>query len=47
MEIVVVLLVTLALVAGIAVAVVAIVHRNQQRALIRDNQLMPVRRSST
>ena len=41
MEIVVGLIVTLALLAGVAVAAVAIVHRSQQRAITRDNQLMP------
>ncbi len=41
MEIVVGLIVTLALLAGVAVAAVAIVHRNQQRAITRANQLMP------
>ena len=43
MEIVVALIVTLALLAGAAVAIVAIVHRKQQRAITRDNQLMPGR----
>ena len=41
MEIVVALLVTLALLVGAAVAVVAIVHRKQQRSIARDNQLIP------
>jgi hypothetical protein len=43
MEIVVALIVTLVLIVGVTVFVVAAVHRKQQRALTRDNQLIPGR----
>jgi hypothetical protein len=40
MEFVVLLVVTLLLIVGVAIAIVAVVHRKQQRALGRDNQLI-------
>jgi hypothetical protein len=43
MEIVVVLILALALIAGLTVAVVAFVGHKQQRAITRDNQLIPGR----
>ena len=43
MEIVVALVFTLVLVAGVTAAVVWVVHRKQQRAITRDNQLIPGR----
>src|SRR6476661_5572682 len=43
MEIAVVVILALTLILGLTVAVVAVVHRSQKRALIRDNQLIPGR----
>jgi hypothetical protein len=43
MEIVVAVILTLAVIAGLAVAVVALVNANQQRAMSRANQLIPGR----
>ncbi|OBA78708.1 hypothetical protein A9W99_23930 [Mycobacterium sp. 1164966.3] len=43
MEIVVAVILTLAVIAGLAVAVVAVVNANQQRAIARANQLIPGR----
>ena len=43
MEFVVALIVTLALITGATIAVLLIVHRKQQRAITRDNQLIPGR----
>jgi pyridoxine 5'-phosphate synthase PdxJ len=40
MEVVAVLVLALVVIAGLVVAVVAIVHHNQQRAVTRDNQLI-------
>lgn len=41
MEVVVALAVTLVIIAGVTVAVVGLVHRKQQRALTRNNELLP------
>lgn len=43
MEVLVAVILTLALIAGLAVAVVAVVGRSQQRAISRANQLIPGR----
>src|ERR1700744_4875451 len=43
MEVAVVVIVALILMVGLAVAVIAVVGHNQQRALARDNQLIPGR----
>jgi hypothetical protein len=43
MEIVVALIVTLVLIVGVTAAVVLVVQRKQQRALTRDNQVIPGR----
>jgi hypothetical protein len=43
MEIVVVLIVTLVLIAGVTAAVVGVVHHKQQQAITRDNELIPGR----
>ncbi|OBF86379.1 hypothetical protein A5791_21430 [Mycobacterium sp. 852002-51163_SCH5372311] len=43
MEVVMAVILTLAVIAGLAVAVVAVVNANQQRAVARANQLIPGR----
>ena len=43
MEIAVVVVLALTFILGLTVAVVAVVHRSQKRALARDNQLIPGR----